>query len=148
MHVEVSNEGLAAEVEAVALRFRALADPTRLRILCFLRDCGQVVSVDDAGECRTVGGVNGATVGDVCCRFEQSQSTISHHLRELRIAGLIQMQRNGRQVFCSVNEDALVEIGCFLSSAGAHPGAACTRESLAACVHETVAAVAGQEDER
>lgn len=132
------------DIEAGALRFRALSDPTRLRILCFLRECGPMVSVDDAGECRTVGGPNGATVGDVCCRFEQSQSTISHHLRELRIAGLVRMERSGRQVFCSVNEDALAELGGFLVGVGRHPDAACSHGSPAACTHEAVAATAGR----
>lgn len=124
------------DVDSKALQFRALADPTRLRIFCFLRDCGQMVAMDDTGECRPVGGVCGASVGDVCCRFEQSQSTVSHHLRELRIAGLIHMQRNGRQVFCSVNEDALAELGCFLNSPGLLPKACCTQGTPTPCEHE------------
>ena len=93
-----------------------------------------------------VAGPLGASVGDVCCRFEQSQSTISHHLRELRIAGLIHMQRNGRQVFCSVNEGALAHLGCFLGGAGASLGPACDHKSAGPCIHEAVAAAAGQED--
>ena len=55
------------------------------------------------------------SVGEVCCQFDFSLSTISHHLKELRLAGLIRMEKRGRLIYCSVNESALELIQCFLN---------------------------------
>lgn len=90
--------------EALALIFKALGDPTRLRIFEFLRGCAREVEIDEAGQCRPAGALS---VGEVCCRLEQSMSTVSHHLKELRLAGLICTQKHGRWIYCSVNPAAL-----------------------------------------
>ncbi len=42
-------------------------------------------------------------------------STVSHHLKELRQAGLIQMARRGRQVACWVEKDVLEELSTFFN---------------------------------
>lgn len=98
--------------ELAARQFKALADPTRLRILAFLRECGQRVMLECDGTCRIA---SGPAVGEVCCQFEQAPSTVSHHLKELRTAGLIQMQRSGKHVYCAVNEEAVMALARFLS---------------------------------
>jgi DNA-binding transcriptional ArsR family regulator len=95
----------------LAPAFKALGDPTRLRIFQTLRCCAQTVEVDDAGECRPAGSLS---VGEVCCRLDGSMSTISHHLKELRLAGLIRMERRGRWIYCSVNPEALARIREFI----------------------------------
>jgi ArsR family transcriptional regulator len=41
-------------------------------------------------------------------------STISHHLKELRLAGLIRMEKRGRWIYCSVNPEALGHIREFV----------------------------------
>lgn len=43
------------------------------------------------------------TVTELADRLNISQPLVSWHLRKLRHAGLIQMHRNGRQVYCSLN---------------------------------------------
>ena len=43
------------------------------------------------------------TVTDLADRLNISQPLVSWHLRKLRHAGLIQMHRSGRQVYCSLN---------------------------------------------
>lgn len=45
------------------------------------------------------------TVTDLTTRLSISQPLVSWHLRTLRRAGLIEMQRNGRQVHCSLNRE-------------------------------------------
>ncbi len=90
--------------------FRALSDPTRLEIFEFLRACSREVELNEAGECRPAG----ACVGDVCCRVNLASSTISHHLKELRQAGLITTERRGRWIYCRVNEDALERLRRFV----------------------------------
>jgi ArsR family transcriptional regulator len=110
MDVEISKEVLA-------LMFKALGDPTRLGIFETLRCCagreGDGIEVGEAGECRPAGTLS---VGDVCCRFGGSMSTISHHLKELRIAGLIRTEKRGRWVYCRVNPEALLAIRAFAAA--------------------------------
>ena len=49
----------------IAAMCKALGDPTRLRILEFLRSCCCPVAVDETGEVRRT---QGPTAGEVCCR--------------------------------------------------------------------------------
>jgi len=65
------------EVESVSLaaRFRALADPTRVAIV------NRLAAIDECCVC------------DLNAAFELSQPTISHHLKVLRDAGLVESTR-------------------------------------------------------
>ncbi len=67
-----------ARLVAMVDRLKALADPTRLRMLELL--------VAQPGE---------LCVCDITSQFEQRQPTISHHLRILRDAGLIRGEKRG-----------------------------------------------------
>jgi ArsR family transcriptional regulator len=100
--------------EALATVFRALGDPTRLRIFRMLRSCEREVEVDESGQCRPAGALS---VGEVCCCFDQSLSTVSQHLKELRLAGLIRTEKRGRCVYCSVNPAGLELVRAFLDRA-------------------------------
>ncbi|MDB4882797.1 MAG: arsR [Gemmatimonadetes bacterium] len=71
-----------------ALRFRALGDETRLRLLELLT----------AGE---------RTVADLMEATALGQSLVSHHLRTLRGAGLVTTRRDGRWIFYGTNQPAL-----------------------------------------
>lgn len=71
-----------------ALRFRALGDETRLRILEILA----------TGE---------RCVGDLMDALELGQSLVSHHLRALRQAGLVTVRRDGRWIYYSNTARAL-----------------------------------------
>jgi ArsR family transcriptional regulator len=97
--------------EALAVLFKALGDPTRLRIFEMLRCCGQGVEIDESGQCRPAGALS---VGEVCCQLNQGMSTVSFHLKELRLAGLIRTEKRGRWIYCSVNPEALERIRGFL----------------------------------
>lgn len=84
-----------------AQAFKALGDPTRLQIFEFLCSCAAPVEVDEEGEARPV---CGSTVGQVCCHLlgdGRTSSTISFHLKELRMAGLITMERRGKNILCA-----------------------------------------------
>lgn len=112
------------EPEQTAAMFKALGDPTRLRIFTFLcRQCCPV-ALEETGEVRPVSPArsdspDGPTVGEVCCRVtgaEQITSTVSHHLKELRLAGLITVERRGKNMICGVNHHAVVALAAYLSS--------------------------------
>lgn len=105
MDIEVSKEARRAAI------FKALGDPTRLRIFEVIRCCASDVAIDEAGDCRPAGSLS---VGEVCCRIDQAGSTISHHLKELRLAGLILMEKRGRWIYCSVNPEAMETIREFV----------------------------------
>jgi len=113
--------GLDAQVGRAAM-FKALGDPTRLRIFEFLRSCCGPVAVGSEGEVRPV---DGPTVGEVCCQVtgvERITSTISHHLKELRQAGLITMERRGKNMICGINRGAVTILAAYLAEMGAYSG--------------------------
>ncbi len=117
MDIEPSDVSLAA-------MFKALGDPTRLGILRLLRHCaGEAagVEVDEEGQVRPAGALS---VGEVCCRVGGIGSTVSHHLKELRLAGLIRMEKRGRWIYCSVNPAALQQIRHFTEEEESCPSAA------------------------
>jgi ArsR family transcriptional regulator, arsenate/arsenite/antimonite-responsive transcriptional repressor len=66
------------ESATLAERLRALADPTRLRMLDLLVEQSRPLCVCD-----------------ITAQFHQHQPTISHHLRLLRQAGLIAGEKRG-----------------------------------------------------
>lgn len=99
------------EGEQLAAIFKALGDPTRLSIFQLLRCCDQAVEIDEGGQCRPAGALS---VGEVCCRLDQAMSTVSFHLKELRLAGLIRTEKRGRWIYCSVNPRALERVQQFL----------------------------------
>lgn len=93
--------------------FKALGDPTRLSIFNFLRSycCATV-----GDECE-VQAVEGPTITEVCCGVmgeKKITTSMSFHLKELRIAGLIEMEKRGKNVFCCVNREALRALSAHL----------------------------------
>ena len=67
---------------------------------------------------------DGLTVGEICCRVtgeDRISSAISFHLKELRLAGLIQMERRGKNMICSINQDALVTLADYFVTAPVEP---------------------------
>lgn len=108
MTVELTNHK-----DRLAEMFKALGDATRLQIVGYLICCPEFCYLDVEGEEVTE---IGASIGDVCCRIEGTQkvtSRISHHIKELRIAGVIDVERRGRFMVCKINTDAALAIGAF-----------------------------------
>ena len=109
--------------ERIASMFKALGDPTRLHIFNFLRGCCCTVALAESGDVRPV---DGPTVGDVCCHVsgaESITSTISHHVKELRLAGLITVERRGKNMLCGINPEAVNLLASYLG--GIDPGQCC-----------------------
>lgn len=97
------------ELITLAEMFKALSNPHRLAIFNRLVDCctpGTVCDADAAAHYN---------VGQLGQGIDIAPSTLSHHLKELNRAGLIQMRRNGKQVECWVELDVLSQIGSFFN---------------------------------
>jgi ArsR family transcriptional regulator len=89
----------AARVAALA---KALSDPVRVQLVDVLR----------------------GHAGEVCvCEleplFEISQPTLSHHLRTLREAGIVGVERRGLWAYYYVRPDAIEELSAWLSTRSA-----------------------------
>jgi ArsR family transcriptional regulator len=72
---------------------KALADETRQKIMALC--CCQQLSVSAIAEALGV-----------------SQPTISHHLKILKSAGLVRAEREGREVFYTLNQELLAQACC------------------------------------
>ena len=87
--------------------FKALGDPTRLAIFELVREVG------DFDKGHAPGEIDGS-ISRIASRFDLSLSTVSHHIKELRRAGLIRCERRGQSIFCSAEPDVLAEVAQFL----------------------------------
>ena len=73
------------KLREMARYFYALKDILRLRILVTLAESGEM------------------TVTELARTLHVSQPLVSFHLRPLRVLGLVQVRRAGREVYCSVD---------------------------------------------
>ncbi len=89
------------EADATAALFRALGDPARVRIMNHL-----------------------ATSGASCCvceltePLELGQPTVSHHLKKLTDAGLLEREQRGRWAYFSIKPEALARVAGLLDLKG------------------------------
>ena len=90
-----------AAVELASM-LKALSDPVRLRLL-------SVVASRTGGE---------ACVCDISVGIEVSQPTVSHHLKVLRTAGLLDSERRGSWVYYRVIPEALHKLSVVLGADG------------------------------
>ncbi len=85
------------EAEATAALFRALGDPARVRIVNALATAGEPVCV---------------------CEFVEplglSQPTVSHHLKKLTAAGLLEREQRGKWAYYSLNPDASATLAALV----------------------------------
>jgi ArsR family transcriptional regulator len=91
------------QAEQVAPLLKALADPARLRLM-------SLVASHDGGE---------ACVCDLNEAFDLSQPTISHHMKVLHEAGLVDRDKRGVWVYYRARPQALASLAALI---GQPPG--------------------------
>ena len=97
-HAEAIRSGLPdlTSLEPAAAAARALGDPTRLGIATALLSGGELC------------------VCDLAWVVGQAQNLVSHHVRQLRLAGLASSRRQGRLVLYSLTERGLALVSAVL----------------------------------
>ena len=95
---EAADPQTAAEIAQV---FKALSDPTRVRLL-------SIVAAHEGGE---------ACVCDLTEPVGLSQPTVSHHLKLLVDAGLLTREQRGKWAYYSLVPGALNRLGVLLTEA-------------------------------
>lgn len=90
----------SGQAEALAGVLKAIAEPTRLRLL-------SLVAAHDGAE---------ACVCDLTDPVGLSQPTVSHHLKVLVDAGLLHREQRGRWAYYRLVPDALQALGQLLGA--------------------------------
>ena len=97
--------------EGLVQVFKALGDPTRLKILDLLRargkSCCDLIAREERGLCAC----------DIEKAVGLSQAAVSHHMDLLRRAGLVDAEKRGRWMFYRRNEAALAGLAEALAKA-------------------------------
>jgi len=97
----LSREPLSAEqATQIAPLLKALADPVRLRLM-------SLIASHPGGE---------ACVCDLNDAFDLSQPTISHHLKVLHEAGLLDRDKRGVWVYYRARTEALASLGALIGN--------------------------------
>jgi ArsR family transcriptional regulator len=87
----VVKQEMNRKLELKAKLFKVFSDPTRLRILEYLKN----------GE---------ANVSQLCEGLDLKQSTVSQHLRMLKDCGAVAARKDGREIFYSIRDSKVVEM--------------------------------------
>lgn len=86
-----------ADAERIAPMFKALGDPVRLRM-------ASMIAVQPE-----------LCVCEITPAFDLSSATISHHLKTLREAGIVDSERRGTYVYYWIEPDALRTLSTLLA---------------------------------
>ena len=114
--------------ERLARMFKALGDPTRVRLL-------SLIAAHADGE---------ACICDLTAPIGLSQPTVSHHMKQLVEAGLVTRDQRGKWAYYRVLDDALANLGTALHRGLRRPTRrfVCTRSANDAIVTDTCTAQA------
>lgn len=93
-HVDAPSDAAAPELAVV---FKALGDPVRLTMV------------------RMIAAAPEVCVCEITPAFELSSGTISHHLKTLREAGLVECERRGTFVYYWLRPGAFAQVLAFVT---------------------------------
>jgi DNA-binding transcriptional ArsR family regulator len=99
------------EIEELAEIFKALSDPTRLRLVRLLSDQSETMCQS------TCDGQKFLCVNALAHKLGVTQSAVSQHLRILRQAGLVSGERRGSFMHYSIDKEGLAKYKAALRQA-------------------------------
>jgi ArsR family transcriptional regulator, arsenate/arsenite/antimonite-responsive transcriptional repressor len=88
------------QADGTAALFRALGDPARVRIVNVLATSDEAVCVCNLTE-----------------PLQLSQPTVSHHLKKLVDAGLLEREQRGKWAYFSINPEAMARVASLVDPA-------------------------------
>jgi ArsR family transcriptional regulator len=91
----------AVDAEQFARAFKALGDPTRVRLL-------SLIAAHDGGE---------ACICDLIDPVGLAQPTVSHHVKQLADAGLVTREQRGKWAYYRIANDALTALAAAITPA-------------------------------
>jgi len=97
------------DVHRIAELLKALSNPNRLHIFLRLLSC-----CPPGTKCISYAGGQ-RCVGELGQDLQINPSTVSHHLKELRRAGLLRMERRGKNIICWVDRQTVQELANMLT---------------------------------
>ena len=81
-----------------------------------LIDFGKVLADQTRQEIMKVCCCQKLTVTEIVAKVNLTQPTISHHLKVLRNAGLVSAQRQGKEIYYTLNQNSVVNGCCQLAN--------------------------------
>ena len=98
------------DVQRLSRVFRALSNKNRLQIFLNLLDESRLdLAKGRTHDCFLANIISGLRIG---------APSISHHLRELEAAGLIDTEKEGKQLVCSIRPEVMSELAAFFAARG------------------------------
>ena len=91
------------DAEQLAHKFKALGDPTRVRLL-------SLIAAHEGGE---------ACICDLIDPVGLSQPTVSHHMKQLADAGLVTRTQRGKWAYYRIVDDAFASLSAAIRPAAA-----------------------------
>ena len=98
MSIDVTVPAVGLDADRLAAIAKAISEPARVKLLDVLRRSGEPVC-----QCELV------------ALFDMKQSLLSHHMRKLVDAGLVDVERRHKWAYYSVSRDAIEELTAWLS---------------------------------
>lgn len=104
-----SKSAVQPDVKKLARAFKALSNPNRLQLFVNLLEESRLdLARGRTHDCFLAKLLGGMDIG---------APTVSHHVKELSDAGLIDTERDGKQLICSVRPDAMRELRALFEPA-------------------------------
>jgi len=101
----------SVDTKKIAAVMKALSNPNRLELFLEIADASGETSYEAGCACECF-------VSEIVKRMKIGAPTVSHHLKELTNAGLIETERRGKFLVARINEPVVMEIRDLLEQFG------------------------------
>jgi DNA-binding transcriptional ArsR family regulator len=101
-----STKGIELDSKKLSRAFKALSNPNRLQIYL------EVLAHKQSGIAAPEAGCG---IADIIAKLSVGAPTVSHHVKELVDAGLVDVEKNGKFVTCHLNPTMQAKLAAFFS---------------------------------